>query len=227
MDSFANRLKAAREQTGFTQEQLGAKIGVTRQAVSRWEQGITQPDMEMLVALSEALQTDAEFLTFGKHRNSYPRFQKKHRVCTIAAFSCGLIILLLMLFLEPYLKTLALTYDFNYFLYFWLFRLLLPPAGCFALGFGATAFVSLFFNTCLRKRWRITVLVLGLIAIAPGLLVIMDDALGMWIPGHSTHITWVLYIRTASLPAVQTLLYRLLPIMAGILLFLGFQKRSE
>ena len=227
MSNFGNRLRQTREQAGFTQEQLAEQVGVTRQAVSRWEQGITQPDMQMLVTLSEVLQVDVETLAFGRSNKVYQRFQKKHRVCTIAAFSCGLIILLLMLFLEPYLKALALTYDFNYFLYFWLFRLLLPPAGCFALGFGATAFVSLFFNTCLRKRWRITVLVLGLIAIAPGLLVIMDDALGMWIPGHSTHITWVLYIRTASLPAVQALLYALLPIVSGVSIFLGFQKRSE
>ena len=49
MEHFTVRLKSAREQAGFTQEQLAEKIGVTRQAVSRWEQGITQPDMDMLV----------------------------------------------------------------------------------------------------------------------------------------------------------------------------------
>ena len=225
MREFAVRLKKAREQIGFTQEQLAEKIGVTRQAVSRWEQGITQPDMEMLVTLSEALQVDAEFLTFGKKPDTYPRFQKKHKVCAIAAFSCAIIILLLMLFLEPYLKKLVHTnYDLDSFLYFWLFRILLPPAGCFALGFGATAFVSLFFNACLRGRWWVTVLVLGLIAIAPSLLVIMDDALAMWIDGYRAHITFALYMRTVSFPAVQALLFRLFPIIAGVFIFLGGNK---
>ena len=228
MERFTVRLKSAREQAGFTQEQLAEKIGVTRQAVSRWEQGHTQPDMEMLVVLSEALQIEAEFLTFGKQPNTYTRFQKKHKVCAIAAFSCGVIILLLMIFLEPYLKKLVHTnYDFDGFLYFWLFRMLLPPAGCFALGFGAVAFVSLFFNACLRRRWRITVLVLGLIAIAPSFLVIMDDALAMWIDGYSAHITFALYMRTVSFPAVQALLFRLFPIIAGVFIFLGFQKESK
>lgn len=225
MREFAVRLKKAREQIGFTQEQLAEKIGVTRQAVSRWEQGITQPDMQMLAALSEALQIEAEYLTFGKQPNPYTRFQKKYRVCAIAAFSCGVIILFLMLFLEPYLKKLVHTnYDFDIFLYFWLFRMLLPPAGCFALGFGAAAFVSLFYNTCLSRRWRITVLVLGLIAIAPSLLVIMDDALAMWIDGYSAHITFALYMRTVSFPAVQALLFRLFPIIAGVFIFLGGNK---
>ena len=225
MDNFANRLKAAREQAGFTQEQLAERIGVTRQAVSRWEQGITQPDMEMLVTLSEVLQVDVETLAFGRSNKVYQRFQKKHRVCTIAAFSCGLIILLLMLFLEPYLKALALTYDFNYFLYFWLFRLLLPPAGCFALGFGAVALVSLFYHTCPGRKWRIFLFILSLVAIAPSLLVLIDDALAMSIDEYAAHIAWALYIKTSRVPAIHTLLYRLFPMVSGVLCFLGTNKK--
>ena len=179
------------------------------------------------MTLSEVLLVDAEFLTFGKRHNTYPRFQKKHKLCTIAAFSCAVIILLLMIFLDPYLKKLVHTFDFDSFLYFWLFRLFLPLVGCFALGFGAVAFISLFYNTCLHRPWQLTALVLGLMAIVPGLLVVIDAALGIWIPGHSVHITFALYMRTASLPAVQALLFRLFPIIAGVFNFLGFQKKSK
>lgn len=42
MQGFGKRLKQAREQAGFTQEQLAEDVGVTRQAISRWEQGISQ-----------------------------------------------------------------------------------------------------------------------------------------------------------------------------------------
>ena len=45
-------LKALREKKGLTQEQLAKKVMVTRQAVSRWENGETQPNTETLKLLS-------------------------------------------------------------------------------------------------------------------------------------------------------------------------------
>lgn len=45
-------LKKLREESGFTQEQLAERVMVTRQAVSRWETGVTQPNTETLKLLS-------------------------------------------------------------------------------------------------------------------------------------------------------------------------------
>ena len=45
-------LKSLREQRGLTQEQLAERTMVTRQAVSRWETGETQPNTETLKLLS-------------------------------------------------------------------------------------------------------------------------------------------------------------------------------
>jgi transcriptional regulator with XRE-family HTH domain len=45
-------LKHLREQKGLTQEQLAERVLVTRQAVSRWERGETQPGTETLKLLS-------------------------------------------------------------------------------------------------------------------------------------------------------------------------------
>lgn len=41
-------LKSLREKHNLTQEQFAERINVTRQAVSRWETGETQPNTEML-----------------------------------------------------------------------------------------------------------------------------------------------------------------------------------
>lgn len=224
MKRFALRLKQARENTGMTQEQLAQKIGVTRQAVSRWEQDITRPDMEMLVTLSNALEVDAEFLIFGKPAEQYQRFQKKHIICVAAAFSVAFVIFLLILFLEPYLKTLVHNYTMDSFVYFIVFRLLLPPVCCFALGFGIVSLVALFYPVRLGRRWRIAACICWALAIVPSLLVLADDVLALWIPDHSIHIAWALYIKTLLLPGVHTLLFRLLPGVAGALCFLGFNK---
>lgn len=227
VDSFAKRLKQIRKQAGLTQEQLAETIGLTRQAISRWEQGHTQPDMEMLLTLSQALHMDVETLVFGRNAKQYRRFQKKHLVCFISALACACVVFLVMTFLGPYIKDWVNRHYKGNFVYFWIFQLLLPSIGCFSLGFGLAAFVALFYNTCLCSRWKKAVIILGLLAIAPSLLVIIDDALGTWMPGYSIHITFALYFKTIPLPALNNLLYAFLPAASGTLMYLGFNKESE
>ncbi|MCR5623284.1 MAG: helix-turn-helix domain-containing protein [Treponema sp.] len=45
-------LKGLREKNGLTQDQMAQRVNVTRQAVSRWETGETQPNTELLKVLS-------------------------------------------------------------------------------------------------------------------------------------------------------------------------------
>ncbi len=46
-------LKNLREKNNLTQEQMAQKLNITRQAISRWETGETQPDTQMLKILSK------------------------------------------------------------------------------------------------------------------------------------------------------------------------------
>lgn len=50
---FSNKLITLRKAKGWSQEQLGEKIGVSRQTVSKWELGDTTPEMEKLIALGD------------------------------------------------------------------------------------------------------------------------------------------------------------------------------
>ena len=50
--NFAEHLMALRKQRGWSQEELGSQIGVTRQTVSKWEMGQSTPELEKLVELS-------------------------------------------------------------------------------------------------------------------------------------------------------------------------------
>ncbi|GAA6492126.1 helix-turn-helix transcriptional regulator [Candidatus Bariatricus faecipullorum] len=49
-------LKAARKSKGLSQEELAVKLHVVRQTVSKWEQGRSVPDSDMLIAISEVLE---------------------------------------------------------------------------------------------------------------------------------------------------------------------------
>ena len=65
MNKFSENLRARRTALGLTQEALAEKLHVTRQAVSSWENGKNQPDLEMLALLSWALEADVSALLGG------------------------------------------------------------------------------------------------------------------------------------------------------------------
>lgn len=55
-------IKAIRKSKGLSQEELAIKLNVVRQTISKWEQGLSVPDADSLIALSEALETPASIL---------------------------------------------------------------------------------------------------------------------------------------------------------------------
>ncbi len=66
MEELKGRIAAARKLSGLTQEQLGELVGVTRQAVSKWESGQTVPDAVTVARICEALHVSADYVLLGK-----------------------------------------------------------------------------------------------------------------------------------------------------------------
>lgn len=55
-------MKAIRKSKGLSQQELAIKLNVVRQTISKWEQGLSVPDSDMLIAISEALETPVSTL---------------------------------------------------------------------------------------------------------------------------------------------------------------------
>lgn len=55
-------IKAIRKSKGLSQEELAIKLSVVRQTISKWEQGLSVPDSDLLISLSEALETPVSTL---------------------------------------------------------------------------------------------------------------------------------------------------------------------
>ena len=55
-------IKAIRKSKGLSQQELAVKLNVVRQTVSKWEQGLSVPDSDLLIALSDALETPVSTL---------------------------------------------------------------------------------------------------------------------------------------------------------------------
>ena len=59
-------IKQLRKSRGLSQEELAIKLNVVRQTISKWEQGLSVPDSEMLVSISKVLETPVSTL-FGEN----------------------------------------------------------------------------------------------------------------------------------------------------------------
>ena len=59
-------MKTIRKSKGLSQQELAVKLNVVRQTVSKWEQGLSVPDSDMLISISKALETPVSTL-LGEH----------------------------------------------------------------------------------------------------------------------------------------------------------------
>ena len=55
-------IKAIRKSKGLSQQELAVKLNVVRQTISKWEQGLSVPDSDMLISISEVLETPVSTL---------------------------------------------------------------------------------------------------------------------------------------------------------------------
>lgn len=69
--SIGERISELRKVQKLSQGQLAQSLGVSRQAVSKWENDLATPDGLRLIQLAQTLDTDVEYLTTG--RPSYGR----------------------------------------------------------------------------------------------------------------------------------------------------------
>jgi len=86
--SFGNFISELRERAGLSQYQLGALVGVTDKAVSKWENGASKPRIDTIRKLSEVLDVSVdelltcEYATFNKERKDL--FAMKYKIIKIA-----------------------------------------------------------------------------------------------------------------------------------------------
>ena len=59
---LSQNLKTIRKSKGLSQQELAVKLNVVRQTISKWEQGLSVPDSEMLISISEVLETPVSTL---------------------------------------------------------------------------------------------------------------------------------------------------------------------
>lgn len=100
--TIGSRIAALRKKNNYSQEYVAEKLGVSRQAVSKWERDLSHPDTQNLIQLAELFSSTVEYIAIGKENaedgscnfiatNKQKLLSKKKKIklalfCTLAAF---------------------------------------------------------------------------------------------------------------------------------------------
>ncbi|MDI9489478.1 MAG: helix-turn-helix transcriptional regulator [Bacillota bacterium] len=80
-NTIENRISQSRKEKGITQEEMAERLGVTPQAVSKWENDISYPDILLLPKIAEILDVSVDVLLSGeakKETRILPKEQRKN-----------------------------------------------------------------------------------------------------------------------------------------------------
>ncbi len=110
MTTVGKNIQILRKASGLTQEALASQLHVTRQAVSSWETGKTEPDLETLQTIATALHAELSELIYGPGHTghteaaTYPRFQRRHVLACLVLGAISLLCLVLRFTWIPHLR---------------------------------------------------------------------------------------------------------------------------
>ena len=115
--TLGQRLQELRKQKGLSQEGLGEKLGVSRQAVSRWEMDGAVPEVDKLVAMAKLFGVSLDQLLTGEETETVPAAGKgRRRRPSLMAVLCILLSL-----------ALAVSLSFNFYYRYQVLMILDPP----------------------------------------------------------------------------------------------------
>lgn len=66
------RLRELRKKAGYSQEELAEELNISRQAVSKWENGTANPDINNLIRLGELYRISTDSILFGSSPETEP-----------------------------------------------------------------------------------------------------------------------------------------------------------
>ena len=78
---IANRLQKLRKENGYSQEELADKLGISRQAVSKWERAESSPDTDNLIILARLYNMSLDELLYDTESSDDIRQRTKDSIC--------------------------------------------------------------------------------------------------------------------------------------------------
>lgn len=221
MNNFPKNLKVLRTKAGLTQDVLAEKLHVTRQTVSSWERGRSEPDLDTLVALASAMEVRAEDLIYGPKRPTPPAAKVSRIGWAAVSFVIALTELILEFTLFPHLDFLRVTeYTHTLFQY----RLALPQVGSLACGVLFISILALWRSFPVSGKWRWILRLSGGLLVLPGLLITLECLLAIFSPNSFYRLSR--YVVIYGYDTLRPCFLWIMPFLGGVLIRLGFEKQN-
>jgi len=220
MQTVGTNLRRLRMRAGLTQDALAGMLHVTRQTVSSWETGRTEPDLNTLLALTEALHCDVTELIYGVKRNGYRQYQRRWIVCSM---TCGAILLALLVLWLTLVPALEARQNMTYGLAYSIYRLCVPQLGFFTGGILLCALASIWLPVRVDGKGRRWLLAAGILLALPP-LVLAVTAPFVQSAGNILRPVIRLYYPAVVQPLGRFLIQQLAPFAAAVCGFLGWRR---
>lgn len=189
--TFPEKLITLRAGRGWLQEKLAGELGVTRQAVGRWERGECLPDALGLTKLAQTFDVNPEWLLDESASGApEPRQARRAKLAWFDHLAFVTAPLMAGLCLYCRLKDFAARYYIAAPLLMWLEPTLIRPLGWFVLGWGVAGLLAAFGLRPQSRRVRWALIIAG--AVLPAIL-LLTVANMFWLHWYRTqHTTWVI-----------------------------------
>ena len=223
MNTLADQLRASRAAAGLSQDALAARLHVTRQSVSHWETGRSEPDLDTLAQLARELGTDAATLLGETAPQSASEGMKPARRRHTALFALGTLVLILFIadiWIGPWVRYQMRAY-YNGVLYSsYIFGYRFLQFGLLGAALGAAANAISGGRAHLRGGARAAALAVSLLALA-----VFYSALVLWLGGNeATGFVLKALYRLLGFFLQSEQIRVLFPSLSGLLLYFGLKK---
>ncbi len=101
--TLGERIAIKRKEKGYSQEYLAQYIGVSRQAVHKWEKDLSAPDTYNLIALAQILDTTVEYIVKGDENNPVPRTIVKKKLPQWIKYTIVIIVTAIITFISTFI----------------------------------------------------------------------------------------------------------------------------
>lgn len=228
MNGIGKNIKKLRKERNLSQEQLAEQLHVTRQAVSGWETGKNQPDIETLESIAAVFDTDILMVLYGRPQNGdseAQRLQRKKIYVRNGLIWGAMALVVLVIHLVIRDNIMDWYYRFQYPVFVGAFMLFIRPFGVFAAAEAFMNGISIIGDIRIGKAWiRRTILGVTLavlvIYLAAALLFLIPGPMhgGGSLIGQSGRISVVFRIVAGALTSPALFL------LPGVGLFLGVDR---
>lgn len=91
--NIANKIQSLRKEHNLTQENLADQLNVSRQALSKWELGISTPDADKIVQISEYFNVSTDYLLKDTIENDQPTAKRQFSFRSLIIISTAIVLI--------------------------------------------------------------------------------------------------------------------------------------